>query len=139
MPDLSRFRTAQDRIWPAPLDELRAGRKETHWMWFVFPQLRGLGRSPRAIRYGIRDLAEARDYLADPVLSGRLADAAEAIREHAGRPAEAILGPVDAMKLRSAATLFHAAGGGPRFQALLDAFHGGAPCRLTLEAVGKGP
>lgn len=133
MADLSRFHVAQDGIWQTALDELRAGAKRSHWMWFIFPQLRGLGRSPTALRYGIADLAEARAYLADPLLSRRLTDCALAVLDHPDRRAEAIMGPVDALKLRSSATLFEAAGGGPEFAALLDTFYGGERCERTLE------
>lgn len=130
---LERFRSAQDAIWPAPLAELRAGRKATHWMWFVFPQLAILGRSGTAKFYGIRDLNEARAYLADPVLGARLRDCTRAMLAHTP-PAEAILGPVDALKLRSSMTLFARAGGGPEFDAVLSQFYGGEGCPRTLEA-----
>lgn len=131
--DLDRFMTAQDRIWPTPLTEIRAGRKESHWMWFVWPQLRGLGRSATAERYGIADMAEAQAYLAHEVLGTRLWDISRAMLKHVGRPAEDVLGHVDAMKLRSSATLFLAAGGGDVFTALLDGFYGDKPCPRTLD------
>ncbi len=133
---LDRFIEAQDRIWPAPLDEIRAGRKITHWMWFVWPQLRGLGRSEMALHYGIRDLDEARAYLADPVLGPRLKEISEAILLHEEKDAAAVLGPVDAMKLRSSATLFEAAGGDDVFCRLLDAFFAGQRCEATLNMIG---
>ncbi len=139
MDDLARFRAAQDGVYDGALRELRAGRKTGHWMWFIFPQLRGLGRSATATRFGIADLAEARAYLRDPVLGPRLAACAGALLGHGTATAEDILGPVDALKLRSSATLFRAAGD-PRtarlMQALLDRFHGGQPCPLTLAALG---
>jgi len=131
--DLTRFLTAQADTYDTALAELGAGRKRTHWMWFIFPQLRGLGRSDRARFYGLADLAEARAYLDDPVLGPRLSACAGALLGHQGETAEAIMGPVDGMKLRSSATLFREAGGGPEFQALLDAFYRGAACPLTLE------
>lgn len=133
MPDLSRFRDAQAETYDTALAELAAGAKTTHWMWFVFPQLRGLGRSATAQYYGLADLAEARAFLADPVLGPRLTLCARALLGHAGTAPEATLGPVDAMKLRSSATLFEAAGGGPEFAALLDTFFGGRRCARTLE------
>jgi len=105
---LRRFIDAQDRIWPSPVKELRAGRKQTHWMWFVFPQLRGLGRSEMAQFYGIADLAEARAYLADPVLGTRIEEAFRAMLMN--DDAQDVLGHVDALKLRSSATLFGRAG-----------------------------
>ncbi len=132
MADLTRFHDAQAGTYQTALAELRAGAKQSHWMWFVFPQLRSLGRSGTAKHYGIADLAEAQAYLADPVLGPRLVEAARAVLAHRGRPAEDIMGPVDALKLRSSATLFEAAGGDPVFGQLLDAFYDGERCPLTL-------
>jgi uncharacterized protein (DUF1810 family) len=137
MPDLSRFHDAQSDTYATALAELRAGRKATHWMWFIFPQLAELGRSATAKYYGIADLAEARAYLADPVLGPRLEEAAEAVLMHPGLSAEQIMGPIDGMKLRSTATLFREAGGGAVFQRLLDTFYDGAPCARTLEALSR--
>jgi uncharacterized protein (DUF1810 family) len=131
---LERFVAAQARVWPAPLAEIRAGRKESHWMWFVFPQLRGLGRSATARHYGIADMGEARAYLAHEVLGPRLVGISRAMLAHEGASPEAILGPVDAMKLRSCATLFRAADPAePVFDRLLRAFHDDAPCELTQQ------
>ncbi|MDK3018076.1 DUF1810 domain-containing protein [Pseudodonghicola flavimaris] len=138
MADLSRFLVAQDGVYPRALDELRAGAKQSHWMWFIFPQLRGLGRSPTALRYGIADLTEARAYLADPVLGARLREAMAAMLLHPDRSAEAILGPVDAIKLRSSATLFAAAGGGAPFAEVLATFYDGQACPLTRELLADG-
>lgn len=141
MTDLTRFHEAQEGVWPAALAELRAGRKTSHWMWFVFPQLTALGRSATAIHFGISDLASARAYLADPVLRDRLDAAADALLAHADEPAEAIMGTVDALKLRSSATLFALAGDGgataARMREILDRFYGGVPCRLTLSHLGR--
>ncbi|WP_299358023.1 DUF1810 domain-containing protein [uncultured Paracoccus sp.] len=137
MDDLQRFHDAQARDQAPAVAELRAGRKTSHWMWYIFPQLGALGYSPRAKYYGIRDLAEARAYLADPILAANLNQAAEAMLANAGTPAEAVLGQVDARKLQSCATLFRAAGGGPVFQQLLDAFFGGQPDPATLTALNK--
>jgi uncharacterized protein (DUF1810 family) len=106
-------------------------------MWFVFPQLAALGRSPTAKHYGIAGLAEARAYLAHPVLGPRLHEAASAILMHGDERPETILGPIDALKLRSSATLFREAGGGPDFQAILDSFYAGEACPLTLAALGR--
>jgi uncharacterized protein (DUF1810 family) len=136
---LERFVAAQDPVWPAVTAELRAGVKRSHWMWFVFPQVAGLGSSPMAVRYGIASLAEARAYLAHPVLGPRLAEATDLMLKHAGRPPEAILGGIDAMKFRSSMTLFRAAGpDDPRFGRALDAFFGGAPDPRTLALLGAG-
>src|SRR6056297_1781862 len=129
---LGRFLAAQDPVIDTVMAELARGRKETHWMWFVFPQLRGLGRSERARRYGIDGLTEARAFAADPVLGPRLRGAGELMLSHAGRAPEDVLGAVDAVKLRSCATLFAAAdAGAPVFPALLAAFWGGAGCAAT--------
>ncbi|MEO3414585.1 DUF1810 domain-containing protein [Roseovarius sp. CAU 1744] len=135
---LERFIEAQARIWPAPLEEIRAGRKRTHWMWFIFPQLRGLGRSVTAQKYGIEDLTEAREYLAHPVLGARLVTISAALLPHAGHPIEAILGPVDAMKLRSSMTLFQHAGPEAVFNQVLGAFHTGKVCELTRALLEDG-
>lgn len=131
MPDLDRFVSAQNGVWPTALAELKAGRKATHWMWFIFPQLRSLGRSGTAKFYGIEDLDEARDYLAHPVLGPRLIEAAQAVTAHEDLDAESIMGPVDALKLRSSATLFLRAGA-PEMQKVLDRFYDGKGCALTL-------
>jgi len=104
--DLSRFVAAQRDHYRDALAELRAGRKETHWMWFIFPQFDGLGTSPRARRYAIRSLEEARAYLAHPGLSARLAQVAEAMLVIRDRSAREILGSPDDLKLHSSATLF---------------------------------
>lgn len=134
-----RFIEAQARIWPAPLEEIRCGRKVSHWMWYIFPQLRGLGRSGTAQHYGIADLDEARAFLAHPVLGPRLLEIGRAMLAHADRRAEDILGPVDALKLRSCATLFRAAGGPEDvFGALIDAFFAGTECQLTKDLLHQG-
>lgn len=104
--DIRRFERAQAETYTTALAELHRGRKATHWMWYVFPQLRGLGQSEMSVRYGISGLEEARAYLAHPVLGTRLQECAEAVLAVPDRSAEEILGPVDAMKLRSCARLF---------------------------------
>jgi len=104
---LQRFLDAQQDVYPAALAELRAGTKRSHWMWFVFPQLAGLGRSATARHFAIRDLAEARAYLAEPTLRARLVEASRAVGEWAGkRSLEAIFGEIDALKFVSSLTLF---------------------------------
>jgi uncharacterized protein (DUF1810 family) len=129
--ELRRFVDAQDGVIERALDELEAGRKRTHWMWFVFPQLRGLGRSEMAHRYGIDGLAEAQAYLAHAELGPRLLRAVDAVVAAPGSAAE-ILGEIDAKKLRSSATLFlRAKPAEPRFQAVLDRFFGGEPDPMT--------
>jgi uncharacterized protein (DUF1810 family) len=134
---LARFVAAQSGVYELALSELRAGAKRTHWMWFVLPQLKGLGHSLMADRYGIEDLGEAEAYLADPLLGGRLRECVEAVLAHAeNRDAATILGVVDAIKFHSCLTLFEAAGGGPLFARALDAFYGGERDRRTLAMLG---
>jgi uncharacterized protein (DUF1810 family) len=131
--NLQRFVDAQDGIYETALAELHAGRKRTHWMWFILPQLRGLGRSEMARFYGITGLEEAKAYLAHPLLGPRLRECVEALLLHAGRrSAEEILGPVDAMKLRSCLTLFESAGGGELFTRGLQLFFNGTADAKTL-------
>ena len=129
---------AQAPIYGQALAELRRGRKESHWMWFVFPQIAGLGRSPTAVRYAIASLAEARAFLAHPLLGPRLVEATEALLAHRGGSVDAILGPIDAVKLRSSMTLFEAAAEGQArkvFADCLDAFCAGARDPATLEQI----
>jgi len=129
---LQRFADAQEGIFETALTELRTGRKQSHWIWFVFPQIAGLGKSPAARYYAIRSRSEARAFLADPILGQRYREAVEAIQEWAGRKdAVAILGEVDSVKLRSSLTLFEAVSGDPSFANALDAFFG-APDPETL-------
>ena len=131
--DLERFVAAQDGVYRQALAELRRGRKESHWMWFVFPQIAGLGRSATARFYGIGSAAEARAYLAHPLLGSRLAECTQAILAHRDRSAEAIFGPVDAMKLKSSMTLFAAVAADPTlFASVLDAFFDGERDPATL-------
>jgi len=130
---LDRFVEAQDGVYDDALAELSAGRKRTHWMWFVFPQIAGLGSSPTAQRYAIASLDEARAYLAHPVLGPRLRACAEALLAVQGRSAREIFGSPDDLKLRSSMTLFARAADDPApFQAVLDRYYDG-PDRLTLQ------
>jgi uncharacterized protein (DUF1810 family) len=136
--DLSRFLEAQALAWPTALAELRAGRKQSHWMWFVFPQIAGLGHSAMAIHYAIKDAAEARAYLANPLLGARLREGVAAMLAHAGRSAEAILGGIDALKFRSSLTLFEAVADDPSpFAEALAAYYDGARDERTLERLGQ--
>lgn len=125
--DLLRFVAAQDDgVYEQALAELRRGRKSSHWMWFVFPQIAGLGRSPTAQRYAVDGLAEARAYLEHPVLGPRLRECAQVVATGRADSAEAIFGGVDAMKLRSSMTLFaRAAPNEDVFSDVLDRFFGG--------------
>ena len=131
---LRRFVAAQDAggTYDHAAAELRAGRKTSHWMWFIFPQIAGLGYSPASRTYAITSLDEARAYLAHPVLGARLIDCAAILTGLAGRTAEQIFGEVDAMKLRSSITLFmHAAPGERVFRQVLDQYFGGEPDSAT--------
>ena len=132
--DLERFVTAQERVFDTVLSELRSGRKRSHWMWFIFPQLRGLGRSSTADYYGISSLAEARAYLAHPVLGPRLDVCTKTVFEAEAASLRAIFGSPDDMKFRSCATLFAlAAGEGDNpFQRALDRWCDGRPDEQTL-------
>jgi uncharacterized protein (DUF1810 family) len=125
--DLERFVEAQDGgTYAQALAELRAGAKRSHWMWFVFPQITGLGRSETARFYAIRSLDEARAYVAHPVLGPRLTESAQALLDIQSDDAEAVLGPIDAQKLRSSMTLFmRAAPDEPVFARVLDRYFGG--------------
>ncbi|PZT86558.1 MAG: DUF1810 domain-containing protein [Citromicrobium sp.] len=132
------FLKAQDGgVFERALEEISAGKKRSHWMWFVFPQLTGLGRSDMAQTFGLDGQSEARDYLRDPELGSRLVDATEAMLEWGGTmPAETILGSTDAMKFRSSMTLFEAAAADDDsevFAAAIEAFYDGERCPLTLE------
>src|SRR4051812_16112512 len=131
--DLTRFVDAQSRDYARALSELRAGEKRSHWMWYVFPQLAGLGHSPMAQRYAIRGLAEAQAYLRHSILGPRLLESAEAVLDVRGRSAEEIFGSVDAMKLRSSATLFsRVCAPGSTFHRLLERYFDDTPDPRTL-------
>ncbi|SCX39640.1 Uncharacterized protein, DUF1810 family [Klenkia marina] len=133
MAELQRFIDAQAPVWDDVLAELRAGRKRTHWMWFVFPQIDGLGSSSTARRFAVADLAEARAYLAHPVLGARLREACDVLLGLTGMTATAVLGYPDDLKLRSSMTLFAAADPEePRFPAVLAQWYEG-PDPRTLE------
>jgi uncharacterized protein (DUF1810 family) len=130
--DLERFVAAQAGVYEQALAELRCGRKRGHWMWFVFPQLAGLGRSPTAQHYAISGLDEARAYLAHPVLGRRLRECAQALLDVGGRDPVSVLGEIDAMKLRSSMTLFlRAAPDEAVFAAVLATYFDGAPDDAT--------
>lgn len=134
--DLGRFLSAQERTQAQALAELRRGRKESHWMWFVFPQLAGLGRSETARHYAIRSLAEARAYLAHPVLGNRLREAVAAAMGSGVASPRALFGSPDDMKLRSSLTLFREAAEGEEarpFDEALARFFGGEADEETLK------
>lgn len=135
--DLERFVVAQDPVFERVMAELANGAKTSHWMWFVFPQLAGLGTSAMARRYALSGLEETEAYLAHPVLGPRLLMAMTLMMAARPKSADAILGPVDAAKLRSSMTLFALASADPQpFVEVLDAFYGGAPDPATLKLLG---
>ncbi|MGC8477531.1 MAG: DUF1810 domain-containing protein [Acetobacteraceae bacterium] len=139
--ELNRFVAAQNPVLEAVRRELAVGRKTTHWMWFVFPQLRGLGRSAMALRFGISGPAEARAYLAHPLLAPRLDASTAQVLALAGRTPEAIFGPVDAVKFRSSMTMFALADpAAAKFRDALAAFYSGVPdpCTEALWAAAGG-
>ncbi len=130
--DLARFVDAQATTYDAALRELQAGRKTSHWMWFVFPQIAGLGQSATSRRYAIRTRDEAEAYLAHPTLGPRLHACARALLTHPTQSARALLGEPDDLKLRSSATLFAAVEGPGVFTELLQRFFDGVPDDATL-------
>jgi uncharacterized protein (DUF1810 family) len=135
---LERFVAAQDTggTYERAAAELRAGRKTGHWMWFIFPQIAGLGYSQASRMYAITSLEEARAYLAHPVLGARLIECATILTGLPGLTAERILGGVDALKLRSSITLFmHAAPGEPVFRQVLEQYFGGVPDSATEDRI----
>ena len=139
--DLARFVEAQAGTYATALAELRASRKGSHWMWFVFPQLRGLGRSPTAQLYGIANLAEAQAYLAHPLLGARLREATEAVLAIEGRSLHAIFGSPDDLKFRSSMTLFERAedtGGADLFGRALARYTDGVRDERTLALLAGG-
>jgi uncharacterized protein (DUF1810 family) len=135
--NLQRFVDAQARVYEEVRRELRAGRKESHWMWFVFPQIAGLGQSPTSIRFAIASLEEARAYLADPILGPRLRECAKLALDVEGKTARQIFGPIDEMKFRSSMTLFAAAAREePLFSGCLEKYFG-EPDPATLERLSR--
>ena len=135
--DLERFVLAQEGVYDGVLDELRAGSKVGHWIWFIFPQIAGLGHSAMSQLYAISSLEEARAYLAHPVLGARLRECAATVLATTGRTALAIFGSIDAVKVRSSMTLFHrAAPEEPVFTQVLERFYGGITDDATDARLG---
>lgn len=136
--DLDRFRRAQRGEYEEALAEIKRGRKNGHWMWYIFPQLSGLGMSATSLYYGIRGLDEAKAYLADPVLGERLREISSALLEIPTNNAREVFWYPDDLKLRSCMTLFTAADPENEiFQKVLDKFFDGKPDELTLEKLGE--
>ncbi len=138
MYDLSRFLEAQKNSYDTALREIKAGRKRSHWMWYIFPQIRGLGHSAMAQYYAIRDLGEACEYLQHPVLGPRLIEISEALLALDESDPGWVMGSPDDLKLRSCMTLFQcAAPDHPVFGKVLDKFYGGRPDGRTLEILSR--
>ncbi len=132
---LQRFIEAQNDSYDQALKEIRNGRKLTHWIWYIFPQIKGLGFSYNSEYYGITSLQEAKDYLENELLRKRLFEITESLLMHKGKDIESIMGDIDAMKLKSSMTLFDAVQPGSVFGEVLDEFYGGERCRRTLEKI----
>lgn len=137
--DLTRFLDAQNKLYLTAYSELKKGKKETHWMWFIFPQLKGLGKSTIANYYALANLKEAEDYLNHPVLAKHLIEICQVLLEYKRKSIEAILGELDARKLCSSMTLFsQVQNADPVFQEILDVFFSGYSDSLTLSRI-KAP
>lgn len=132
---LQRFIEAQNDSYDQALKEIINGRKLTHWIWYIFPQMKGLGFSYNSEYYGITSLQEARDYLENELLRKRLFEITESLLMHKGKDIESIMGDIDALKLKSSMTLFDAVQPGSIFGEVLDEFYGGERCRRTLEKI----
>ena len=137
MCDLNRFHSAQQNHYQTALSEIRAGHKRSHWMWFIFPQIAGLGQSATSREYAIRDLQEARAYLDDEILAARLREIGAAVLQHDDQTATAIFGGIDAQKLHACMTRFQLAGEETVCQRVLDAFFDGKPHQQTLDLLGE--
>jgi uncharacterized protein (DUF1810 family) len=134
--NLQRFLDAQSFVYSRALDELRRGRKQSHWIWFIFPQLAGLGHSARAQRFAISSREEAIAYLRHDVLGARLRECTALVNAVEGRTILEILGSPDDLKFRSSMTLFGAVSPEPEFAAAISKFYGGVPDQATLELLG---
>ena len=128
---MQRFIDAQRLMYDQALGEIKAGKKYDHWIWFIFPQIKGLGKSPNARYFGINGLEEAMEYYAHPVLGARLKEVTEELLKH-DKSAEEIFGGLDAMKVRSCMTLFYRATGDVIFKDVIDKFYGGKWDRMTF-------
>ena len=134
---LERFVEAQKRDYKTALKEVQSGKKETHWIWYVFPQMLGLGRSCYANLYGIKNKDEAEEYLKHKVLGKRLREVTNALLEQEGKAADEIFGYLDTMKVKSSMTLFDSISPDDIFALVLDKFYEGKRCKLTLEMLKK--
>ncbi|WP_374394926.1 DUF1810 domain-containing protein [Sphingopyxis sp.] len=134
---LERFVDAQAQIYPRALEEIRRGAKRSHWMWYIFPQIAGLGRSAMAQRYAITDLAEARAYFEHPLLGARYLECVTALQDLTGSDPASVFGETDAAKLRSSLTLFEAAAPKPIVGAAIDRWFGGLRDEKTLKRLAS--
>lgn len=131
---MEKFLIAQEEIYFRALDEIKKGKKQTHWMWFIFPQLAGLGQSEMSIFYGIKGIEEAKDYLAHPLLGSRLIEISAALLQHKGVSSRVIMGDIDSMKLRSSMTLFACVSEDDSiFHKVINVFFKGCMCQKTLK------
>jgi len=136
--DLSRFLDAQNKLYLTALSEISKGKKETHWMWFIFPQIKGLGKSDTANLYAINNLKEATEYLEHPILGKHLIEISELLLTFKRKSADGILGDLDARKLRSCMTLFSSVeNANPVFHGILEAFFSGETDPLTLSIINS--
>lgn len=134
---LERFVEAQKRDYKIALEEVRSGQKRTHWIWYIFPQMYGLGHSCYANLYGIRDRKEAEEYLKDKTLGKRLREITSILLQHEGKSAEEIFGELDAMKVRSSMTLFDAVCPNDMFAEVLEKFYNGERCGITIAKLNE--
>lgn len=134
--NLQRFIDAQNNVYEQVVKELRRGNKTTHWMWFIFPQIKGLGYSPTAIYYSISNLEEAKAYMENPILSNRLIECCQIILKLKGKSANDIFGYTDAMKLKSSMTLFSLVSDNDVFNKVLDMYFKGEKDNETLKIIG---
>ena len=134
---VERFVETNNKMYPTALSEIRAGRKWSHWIWYIFPQMRGLGHSPNSEFYGIESLIEADAFLEHPILGAHLREITQAMLTHKGKDAQAILGPIDSMKLRSSMTLFDILCPNDIFAEVLNVFYDGNRCKHTLRKFGN--
>jgi uncharacterized protein (DUF1810 family) len=137
--NLQRFIDAQNPIYASALSEIRSGNKRGHWMWFIFPQMRGLGHSDMAQFYGIRSMEEAKAYLDHPVLGARLRECVAAMQDLSGTTPKKVFGEIDAIKFRSCLTLFERAGGDLVFEAALNRWFAGERDEATLRILEVEP
>lgn len=135
--NLQRFLSAQERDYPIALREIQNGCKQSHWIWYIFPQIKGLGRSYQSEYYGITNRQEAEAYLAEPTLNARLREITLALLEHKDKTAQQILGGIDAMKVKSSMTLFDAITPNDIYSEVLNTFYAGERCRRTLEHLAR--